>query len=90
VNQLEGAVQAVSLQARCSECELPAVPVSTLCEPHLRGHVLFLVDRDRWPRLVLGDGRTIPAGDEGWRPWLREADGNDLSLVQEALKRRGR
>jgi hypothetical protein len=90
VIQLEGVVQLVSHEGRCSECESPAAPGSTFCEPHLRGHALFMVDRARWPRLVLSDGRMVPSGDEAWRPWLRAANGNELSLVLEALKRRGR
>ena len=68
---------------RCNECALPACGSSPLCVRHLRGLALVALDRRRWPRLELR-GRVI-AGDEQWRPWLREASGEEFVALQRML-----
>ena len=73
-----------TLSRACVECAAPAAASSTLCEPHLRGHTLFVLDRARWPRLRLSDGRQV-AGDDAWRPWLRQAKAEELVEVLELL-----
>ena len=73
-----------TLSRACVECAAPAAASSTLCEPHLRGHTLFVLDRARWPRLRLSDGRQV-AGDDAWRPWLRQANGPQLQDVLDRL-----
>ena len=69
----------------CTECGAAASEPSLLCERHLRGHTLFVLDRARWPRLMFSDGREV-ARDDAWRPWLREADGEALSQVLRLLE----
>lgn len=68
---------------RCVECAGQVVPGTTSCERHLRGLALVALDRQHWPRLRVG-GRTV-AGDDAWRPWLREASGEQLREVVEML-----
>jgi len=60
----------------CSECECPACGGSPLCVRHLRGLTLVSLDRRRWPRLRLRS--RVIAGDDQWRPWLREATGEEF------------
>jgi hypothetical protein len=68
---------------RCSECDFPACGGSTLCVRHLRGIALVTLDRKRWPRLKLR-GQVI-SGDDQWRPWLREAGGQDFIALLRML-----
>ena len=72
----------------CVECLTPAAADSPLCEPHLRGSALAALDRARWPRLKLSSGREV-AGDDAWRPWLRQANSDELGEVVVALEDRG-
>jgi hypothetical protein len=68
---------------RCLECHGDAVAGTPYCERHLRGATLAALDRRRWPRLKL-NASTI-AGDEQWRPWLREATASQLAHVLKLL-----
>jgi hypothetical protein len=65
-------------------CLYAALPGATLCERHLRGDVLAVLDRRGWPRLRMAGGKAV-AGDDAWRQWLREATGEELLAVLRML-----
>jgi hypothetical protein len=65
-------------------CADAALPGSILCACHLRGFALATLDRHHWPRLRMPGGGSV-AGDDAWRPWLREATGEDLIEVLRML-----
>ena len=67
----------------CSECDLQSCAGSSLCVRHLRGLALVSLDRKRWPRLKLGS--KVISGDEQWRPWLREASGDEFVALLPML-----
>ena len=69
--------------AACRECGLPSHAGSLLCERHLRGLAFATLDRKRWPRLKVAGG--VISGDDQWRPWLREASGEQYFVVLKAL-----
>jgi hypothetical protein len=65
-------------------CSDAAVTGSNLCERHLRGWALAVLDRRGWPRKRMADGKAV-AGDDAWRPWLREASNQELLAVLTML-----
>ena len=67
----------------CTECEGPAIDGAPLCVRHLRGLALVSLDRRRWPRLRIGSGTL--SGDDQWRPWLREATGEEFFELLKLL-----
>jgi hypothetical protein len=67
----------------CSECEGPACGGSGLCVRHLRGLALVSLDRKNWPRVRMG--RRTVEGDDQWRPWLREATGEEFVALLKLL-----
>ena len=67
----------------CSQCEGFACGGSGLCVRHLRGLALVTLDRQNWPRI--GIGRRTIAGDDQWRPWLREATGKEFLALLKLL-----
>ena len=68
----------------CRDCEGKAATGTNVCERHLCGWCLVLLDRKQWPRLNVGGGSIV--GDDQWRPWLREAKASDLTSVLELLR----
>lgn len=67
----------------CRDC----AALGEACERHLRGLALVDLDRARWPRLRLKNGAAV-VGDDAWRPWLREANAEQLRDVLALLSQR--
>jgi hypothetical protein len=65
-------------------CLSPALPDAGLCERHLRGKALAVLDRRGWPRLRMAGGKAV-AGDDAWRVWLREATAEEVLAVLRML-----
>jgi hypothetical protein len=66
-------------------CGNAPLPCAGLCARHLRGKALSALDRHGWPRLRMADGKAV-AGDDAWRPWLREATGEELLAFLRMLR----
>ena len=59
-----------------------ALELSALAEERtLRGLTLTALDRRRYPRLRLPDGRSVGPGLIGWCPTLRDADAETLRSI---------
>lgn len=50
-------------------------------EPVLRGRALIALDRRRYPRVSLPDGRSVGRGLFEWAPVLREVNGEQLAVL---------
>jgi hypothetical protein len=64
-----------------------AVELSSLAqERSSRGRALVALDRRRYPRLRLRDGRRVGPGLLAWGPVLREMDSDELEHLLAALE----
>jgi len=50
----------------------------------MRGLALVALDRGRWPRLNVR--KSSLEGDDQWRPWLREATGEEFIELLKLLR----
>ena len=79
VSEICGLCRAAELRAKSLRIERSVSPLA-----ELRGLTLVALDRAGWPRLALRSGNVV-SGDEAWRPWLREANAQEMQEVLEAL-----
>ena len=75
----------------CGRCVLQSGKANPAVDPEgvrpdalVRGQVLVALDRRRYPRLTLGDGRSIGPGLDAWGPVLL---GMGLSELSDLLDR---